>query len=927
MRGTLVCTAGGVTIEHSFREILDNLRDGVAIVEYESIVFVNSRLCEIFGYPKDELLALDPLAPVVEEERHRIEEVLAEMHRTGLPPRELEYWIWKKSGERCCINNRYTPRIVNGVMTGCIIVTTDVTERRRAEESLKQSERLFRSIVESSPVPMVVTRAATGDILYASRQFGRFLGWAPGSIVGRNCSEFYQDASDCETLRTAILEKDLIEGYEVQLRDVDGRPFWSAASLRRLQVGGENVILGGYMDIDERKIEEDLVRVQNEFATGFGDLRSLQATFQHILEAALAMSGLDRGLLASCSSDGIHPNIICSLGLEETCLDKFIDNPPLPLCNTKHCAPKFTLVEELDKKGSFFQCVGFATACMLPVPLGDGSSGCLILGSVDERTIPSITKKRLCHFASRLGSFIARARAEEALRDSEARHRTLLDTIPDTILRISHEGTFLDCHEPPSSKLFQRLNGIVGKAIYEVLSPRLAEHFTVAIENVFDKDTIEVFEEVWDQQDEVVWVEVRLTQISKNEVQAIVRDVTDRHRAEDERQELERRMQQKQRIESLGVLAGGIAHDFNNLLQSIMGNVSLARMEAGGNQELIESLEQIEEATRSAASLTKQMLAYGGKGRFLVRPLSLSKIVKSMFSLIEASVAKRAKLAYELADDLPLVEGDNHQLSQIVMNLVTNGAEAHKDPKGSITITTKVIHLTEEDLADFVQHSPLQEDDYILLEVKDEGEGMSGETLERAFEPFFSTKFTGRGLGLAAVHGAVRGHGGAISINSEIGKGTLVRVLFPICRTEEVKELKPKKQSAQEWKSTGTILVVDDDKSIRLVAKRILEGVGFEVLSANDGTEGIEIFEKRHKDISLVILDMTMPNMDGYETFERLNNVNDTVPVLLVSGYDEQETIRKFDGAGLAGFIQKPFDRTRLLNEVKAVLSPDDSPN
>ena len=843
------------------------------------------------------------------------------MRRTGLPPRELEYWIIRKSGERCCINNRYTPRIENGVMTGCIIVTTDVTERRKAEESLKMSESLFRTIVESSPVPMVVTKIDDDEILYASRQFGRFLGWKPNSIVGKNCADFFLQKEQYYGLRERVKEEAFVEGLEIQLCDIDGRPFWAAASLRKLTVASESVVLGGFMDINERKIEEDLSKLQTEFSAAVGDLRSLKATFEYILSSALAMSGMEVGLLARCSSDDIHPIVTCSKGLNDESLELFIKKPPMALCHTKNCTAKFTILNKIDDRHPFYEAANFATICLLPVPLDDGSSGCLLLGSEDEKLIPQVVQKRLAHFAAHLSSFIARARAEEALRLSELRHRTLLDTMPDTILRISHEGTFLDIHEPPSAKLFERFNSLVGKGIYEILSPRLAEHFTVAIKNVFETGTIEVFEDVWDQPEGVLWVEVRVTQSDDNEVQAIVRDVTDRHRVEEERINIEKQMQQRQKLESLGVLAGGIAHDFNNLLQTIMGNVSLAKLEAEEEIDIIENLEQIDEAARSAAALTKQMLAYGGKGRFLVRPLSLSTIIENMCPLIEASVAKRAKLSFDLTKDLPKVEGDSHQVSQVVMNLVANAAEAQKNSKGTITISTKVINANEDYLSEFIHHAPMEEGDFVLLSVEDEGLGMDQATLDRACEPFFTTKFTGRGLGLAAVHGIVRGHGGAFSITSAENNGTSVKILFPIFKGKE-KTVKRATAPPKEWSGSGTILVVDDDRSIRLVARKILQGVGFSVLPAKDGNEALEIFTEREKEIVLVILDMTMPNMDGAETFEKIQKINDGVPVVLVSGYDEQETKRRFTGAGLAGFIQKPFDRNILLETIKEVLSP-----
>ena len=350
------------------------------------------------------------------------------------------------------------------------------------------------------------------------------------------------------------------------------------------------------------------------------------------------------------------------------------------------------------------------------------------------------------------------------------------------------------------------------------------------------------------------------------------RDVTERKRAEQERQRLEAQLLQAQKLESLGVLAGGIAHDFNNLLMGILGNASLALRDRPSASRTRESVEAIERAGKRAAELAAQMLAYSGKGHFVVEPTDVRDLVEGMSHLLESSVSKTATLRYDLASESPAIEADAAQIRQIVMNLVINASEALGDESGSITLSTGVMECDEDCLSGSYLVEEQSAGTYVYLEVADTGCGMDRETLNKIFDPFFSTKFTGRGLGLAAVLGIVRGHKGAIMVDSEPGQGTTFRVLFPAHdrpaerRTEEPTE-------AMDYRGTGTILVVDDEQCIRDVVKRTLEQFGFTVMTADDGRAGVEVFRQHVDEIALVILDMTMPHMNGAQAFGEIRRI------------------------------------------------------
>ena len=390
----------------------------------------------------------------------------------------------------------------------------------------------------------------------------------------------------------------------------------------------------------------------------------------------------------------------------------------------------------------------------------------------------------------------------------------------------------------------------------------------------------------------------------------ITMDITNRRR-------LEEKMQQAQKLESLGILAGGIAHDFNNLLVGILGNASLLKEETPPDSMLRDIVDNLMQASERAAHLTRQMLAYSGKGRFVIERLDLPLQVQQILALIDASISKSVKVAVNFGPNLPPIEGDAGQLQQLIMNLVINGAEAIGPGGGTVTISAMLREIGPDYVRDNLAGDNIPPGSYLCLEVHDTGIGMDAATQARIFDPFFTTKFTGRGLGLAAVLGIVRGHRGALTVYSEPGKGTSFKVFFPAARTPQPAPVKPIPSS--EVRGEGTILVVDDEEMVQRTLKASLERYGYTVLSALGGQEAIDILRKRQEGVSLVLLDMTMPGMSGEETLRALLALRSNVPVIATSGYNEMEALRRF-GEGLSGFIQKPYTPRALAEKINGVL-------
>ncbi len=402
-------------------------------------------------------------------------------------------------------------------------------------------------------------------------------------------------------------------------------------------------------------------------------------------------------------------------------------------------------------------------------------------------------------------------------------------------------------------------------------------------------------------------------------VMTLAIDVTEQVRTRQAMKATEEQLRETAKLESLGVLAGGIAHDFNNLLVGIIGNASLA-LESVEDLSVRGMISDVLRAGERAATLTRQMLAYSGKGRFVIESVNLSELVEEMLPLIQGSVPRTVALRTHLAWDLPAVEADAAQLQQVFMNLVINAAEACEDKQGVVRIATSRQRVDGEYIRATFGAAEIDPGTYVVLEVTDNGSGMDDAVKAKIFDPFFTTKFTGRGLGLSAVLGIIRAHKGAVKVNTEPGKGSTFRVFFPAEASPAARTQRPAATASHNGQGTGTILLVDDEEIVRRIGVAALEQLGFRVIEAHNGVEAIDLFRERGNEVDLVILDLTMPLMTGEETLRRLRAIDPNVTVILSSGFNESEATQHFEGEGLAGFLQKPYTLTSLGARVQEAL-------
>ncbi len=518
------------------------------------------------------------------------------------------------------------------------------------------------------------------------------------------------------------------------------------------------------------------------------------------------------------------------------------------------------------------------------------------------------------------------ARAD--LDEKEQRLRTIMDGTLDAIIAINDRGIVESCNPAAEAMFGYSTEEMLGQNVSRLMPAPHADACDGYLARYFETGEAHLVgtsrEFAGLRKDgttfpiELAVSEVRLQ--GRPLFIGMVHDITERKRAEEERLFLERRVQHAQKLESLGVLAGGIAHDFNNLLTGILGGADLVLLDLPPEATVREQVEDIRQSALHAADLTKQMLAYSGKGSFIVEALDLGRLVREIAHLLEATLSKGVVLETQFAPDLPAIEADAAQMKQVIMNLIINAGEAIGTRNGTVTVSTGVVavdaaYLAERDLTD-----DLAPGDVVYLEVADTGTGMDAETVARMFDPFFTTKFQGRGLGLAAVQGIVRGHHGALTVDSEPGRGTTFTMLLPAAAPAAGTRDPGGTVESETWHGSGTVLVVDDEEQVRQHAKRVLTRYGFTVLTADDGRAGVEVFRARAEEIVLVLLDLTMPHLGGAAAFREMRRIQPDVRVILCSGYNEQDATDVFADTDLAGFVQKPYRLQTLTAALRTAL-------
>ncbi len=518
--------------------------------------------------------------------------------------------------------------------------------------------------------------------------------------------------------------------------------------------------------------------------------------------------------------------------------------------------------------------------------------------------------------------------AQKELLASKERYRVLVETAKDIILCHDLNGKILFVNQAGLDLTGWSAEELQGMDIHALVPVRMHQEMDARIkkrsQGFGGTFLFEIF--ILDSQGREIPMEISTTRIPGDfrgspQVITVMRDVS-------ERKALEERIQNTQKMESLGALAGGIAHDFNNLLATIMGNTELMKSDSRMGFEFNGNLDSILEASNQAADLCQQMLAYSGKGEFSVDNGDLSTVINDVSRLLQASASGQARLNFQLAKGLPAVMIDTAPIRQVIMGLVANSTESLGDEGGEVVIRTGRSYFTAEQLKKRNCTPLLEPGHYVFCEVADSGSGMDTDVQRRLFDPFFSTKFAGRGLGLSAAMGIIRGHGGGFLIDSVPGMGSTISFLLPEAPVTNIKRERPKPRKAPDSLHlvlTGKlVLLVDEDLPVRQVCESFLRRLGCNVLSVGNGPDAVRIFSQRYEDVDLTILDLGMADMDGVATFRRLRVIHPEIPVIFSTGYGEEELHERASGLGEYGFIRKPF---KLSNVRQALALALDKPS
>jgi PAS domain S-box-containing protein len=505
---------------------------------------------------------------------------------------------------------------------------------------------------------------------------------------------------------------------------------------------------------------------------------------------------------------------------------------------------------------------------------------------------------------------------EQALRNSEETTRVLLNAASNAAFLIDSGGIVLAANEQALNRMEKTAAELVGKPLASFLPPELGEARRQRGLEVLRTGRPLSFEDEWDGR--AYSSSIHPIHDEKGRVIKLAiysKDITEEKESEEERKKLTKQLQQAQKMEAIGTLAGGIAHDFNNLLMAIQGNVSLALFDMEPSHPQHRILANIEKLVRSGADLTSKLLGYARKGKYESRPMRLNDLVRETSETF-GRMRKDITIFRDLTEDLKNVVADKGQVEQVLLNLFVNAADAM--PTGGKLIL-KTRNVTHQDIPD--KGYTVKPGSYVMLTVGDTGVGMDKDVITRIFDPFFTTKKMGRGtgLGLASAYGIVKSHNGYIDVTSEKDQGSVFYIYLPA--SEQRPQAVPEPRRKPEG-GIGTILLVDDEDSVMEVTAQMIERLGYTVIRARSGREAIERFRENYDRVSLVLLDMIMPEMGGGEVFDELKRISRHVKVLLASGYSMQGQAREIINRGCIGFIQKPFNMEDLSSKLRSVLPP-----
>ena len=875
--------------EEKFRMVFENFIDGICIYDLDpdpskrKLVECNERYAAMAGRSREELLRLgNTQALMITLEETANENRLRSLAR-GTEYRGTFSWI-RPDGRDNIIQYVGVPITWRGKSLS-IGIDRDITERKHAEERLEQSLEWQEAIFEGSRDSVFISDQ-NSTFVAVNNAACELTGYSREQLLKMQIPDLH-DQPDLAVYRK--YSGKIMEGEEIvseaKILRRDGSKVDAEFNNRRIMIAGVPYMHTTARNTAERKRAEEALRKSEE------RMRAIVEGTPHLFFYTQD---------AEANTTYVSPTVEQITGYT---VDVWLERKDWFITDAKS--------GQLAKEKTYAHLRGEFTDEPVFVEVRHANGEPILL---EVYEYPIIHSGMIIGLQGVAHDITERRHSEVALRESEERFRQLTEAAVEGIA-FTDKGVVVDGNERVASMLGYDLKDMIGRPVSDFVAP---EAVAVVQDNIFRnyQGSTEHFAK---RKDGTLFPVETHSQIMKwhgkdMRVTSLI-DISERRHAEEA-------LRQAQKLESIGTLAGGIAHDFNNLLNAILGQSSLALGKLPKESPAKEHIEKSLRAAERAADLTKHLLAYSGKGKLVAEEIDLNRLVKENIQILEVSGPKTVQLLYELGTSILYIHGDVGQIQQVVMNLIINAGEAIRPNPGSIIISTRQIRLTEND-AKYSKYTgaPLPAGRYAALSVKDTGHGMTPEVLARIFDPFFTTKFTGRGLGLAAVLGIIRGHRGGVRIESEAGRGTQFEVVFPWVEPSSERNEVEKKADTVVNGGGRTILAIDDEPSILELLDDVFTDANFRLLQTLNPNEGIQLYRKHHDEISLVILDYSMPDMDGRAAFENLVKIDKNVKVILCSGYSEEEMKSSFADIQPVDFVKKPYLPVELLERVSRILS------
>jgi PAS domain S-box-containing protein len=801
-----------------------------------------------------------------------------------------------KGGEKGWVDNRKYPiNDEKGEIIGLYGIARDITKQKNIEDALKASEERFKNVLQDVLSIAVQGYGPDGTTQYWNHASELLYGYTAQEAIGRNLVDLIippEMRSDVEqAIKYMAKSGQPIPASEISLMRKDGSRVVVFSSHVIVKIPGSNQELFCLdIDLTELKQKEAELRENKELFSLFMKyspiytfIKQIEGNQSRVIEVSdnfIEMVGKAAEELRGCTMDEIFPPDFA----------RIITSDDVTVVNEGK-----VIQREEDLNGNNYSTIKF------PI-IREGKSSLLAGFTIN------ITDRK---------------QAEEALRLNESYYRSIFDNSLVGVAVSDKDYLFTDVNDAYCNLLGYSKEELIGiKRISDVSFPEDAEKSIEMIRKLQNKELTEYTLEkrYVSKSGEIIpamlFVKGNYSQDGRFEGSTgSVLDLTEHLNTEREKHVLEQQLLQAQKLESLGVLAGGIAHDFNNILAVIIGNCYLAKMNFGNAGKHIPD---IEKAAERAAELCRQMLAYAGKTDFVLKNFNLGITVDDMVIMLRSTINQNVKISLSIPDVVPVISGDESQIRQIIMNLIINASEAIGDVQGNVIVSVAMESITIESAKKDCQGSGIAPGCYVCLEVSDDGCGMDTETKNRIFEPFFTTKFTGRGLGMSAVLGIIKAHHGALDMESEKGLGTTFKVYLPIQKNNRSDEQLPQQSSESEsWRGSGTILLVEDEETIVSVAQAILEKLGFSVIIASNGVEALKQYQDNVSVITLVITDIGMPIMDGYEFISRLKALNPGVRIIISSGFGDSVITSRIPTEEIVGLISKPYNIIQMCEVLK----------